>query len=320
MKIYWDKGIVIDVKGSTLCLDPQTANSRYQNILISHAHKDHTAGFSALKPKKYATHQTVEIYEAYSGRKVTNVKRLKYGEKVRIEDFEVTAYNSGHILGSAMFKIETEEETIVYTGDLNCVNTLVTKAATPFRCDVLIIEATYGKPDLVFPKREKVYRWIVEWVLRKIKEKKVPVFYVYPIGKSQEIIKVLNEFTRVEVAVHPAIERVNRVYRRQAINLKTHQTKPRNGFVAVYPNYTYNRPKSRNEEAVFATGWAIKYKDKEKAFPLSSHADFYQLLRFVEKAKPKTVYTVFGYNQNLAYSIRRKLGIDAKPIPPKKFG
>ena len=314
LEVYWDKGVVVKVRESVICLDPQTSNSTYKNILISHAHQDHTAGFSALKARKFATHQTIDIYEAYSGKKVTNVKRLRYGEKVRIEDFEVTAYDSGHILGSAAFKIETPEGNVVYTGDLNCVNTLITKAATPIKCDILVIESTYGKPDLIFPSREKVYKWIVEWVLCKVRERKVPVFYVYPIGKSQEIIKVLNEFTEVEVVVHPAVEKVNRVYRRQAINLKTQQTKPKNGFVAVYPTYAYNRPKFKNETPIFATGWAIKFKNKERGFPLSNHADFYQLLNFVKRTKPKNVYTVFGYNQNLAYSIRRKLGINAKPL------
>jgi len=155
LKVYWDSGVVIQLGETTICLDPQTTKIPYDHILISHAHRDHTAGFLALKPKKYSTYPTIDIFEAITRRKVNNVKRLSYGEKVKIGDFKVFVYNSGHILGSAMFKIETSEGTVLYTGDLNCVDTLITSAANNVQCDILIIESTYGNSGFVFPSREK---------------------------------------------------------------------------------------------------------------------------------------------------------------------
>jgi Cft2 family RNA processing exonuclease len=69
----------------------------------------------------------------------------------------------------------------------------------------------------------------------------------------------------------------------------------------------------------FVTGWALKFRPRlngNTAFPLSAHADFIQLTNYVEEAKPKKVYTVHGYKEELANFIRRKLGINAEPIPP----
>ena len=314
LKVYWDSGVVVQLGETTICLDPQTTKIPYDHILISHAHRDHTAGFLALKPKKYSTYPTIDIFEAVTRRKVNNVKRLSYGEKVKIGDFKVFVYNSGHILGSAMFKIETSEGTVLYTGDLNCVDTLITSAANNVQCDILIIESTYGNSGLVFPSREKIYRSMVRWVVEKICSGKIPIFYVYPVGKAQEVIRLLNEFIEVEVAVHPTIERVNRVYGKLNIKLQASIVQPKKGLVAVYPTYSYSSQKISGEVSAFATGWALRFKNKERFFPLSSHADFNQLLNFIKSVNPKIVYTVFGFTSQLAKHVGKKLNIKAKPL------
>ncbi|RLI06091.1 hypothetical protein DRO26_00170 [Candidatus Bathyarchaeota archaeon] len=319
LEVFWDEGIVVRVGETVVCLDPQTSETRYTHVFISHAHKDHTAGFLIWKSKKYATSSTVDLFEATSKRKVSNLRRIAYGEKVKVKDFEVTAHDSGHILGSAMFELDTPEGVVVYTGDINCVNTLITSAANPVECDVLIIESTYGSPGYVFPSREEIYRNMVKWVVKKIHENRVPTFYVYSVGKAQEIIKMLNEFTEVEVLIHPTIARINKIYDNLNIKLEANSlisAQKNDRCVIVYPHYTFGSIKSKNEASAIATGWSLRLK-KENAFPLSGHADFKQLLRFVEETKPKKVFTCFGSTIRLAKQIQRKLNIEAKPIQNK---
>jgi Cft2 family RNA processing exonuclease len=77
-------------------------------------------------------------------------------------------------------------------------------------------------------------------------------------------------------------------------------------------------------EFAFTSGWALKFKPKNfsAAFPLSSHADYYQLLKFVEACAPRKVYTFHGYAEDLAKAIKAKLNIDAQPvyeIPQRKL-
>jgi DNA ligase-1 len=63
------------------------------------------------------------------------------------------------------------------------------------------------------------------------------------------------------------------------------------------------------------TGWAMdsaaKYRYQcDAAFPLSDHADFADLLQLVEIVQPKRVYTVHGYVEEFAQTLRER-GVDA---------
>jgi hypothetical protein len=72
----------------------------------------------------------------------------------------------------------------------------------------------------------------------------------------------------------------------------------------------------RNPSRAVATGWAVRQAfRKYTSFPLSSHADFDQLMRFVVTANPKVVYIFTGYTDVLAAQIERRLGIKAGPLP-----
>ncbi|WP_309492448.1 MBL fold metallo-hydrolase [Candidatus Hecatella orcuttiae] len=309
---------MVKVGDSSLCFDPQTSKPSYPHVFISHAHGDHTDGFKSPRPTKYSTHATVSIYETVFGRKVEKIKKLNYGDKFKVDGFEIQLFDSGHILGSAAFSVHTGEGLVVYTGDLNCVDTLVSKAAQLVSCDILIIESTYGRAEFSFPSRDFLYRKMVQWVVEKVNEGRIPVFYVYPIGKAQEVIRLLNRFTEIKVKVHPQIAKVNEAYTRLNVKL---EASPWDGVgekcVAVYPvRRLRNEFDGRNQVAALATGWALKFTSlREGVFPLSSHADFPQLLNYVKEAKPKLVYTCFGSNVELAESIRRKLGIPAQPLP-----
>ena len=63
------------------------------------------------------------------------------------------------------------------------------------------------------------------------------------------------------------------------------------------------------------TGWALdtgaKYRNQcDAVFPLSDHADFPDLLRFVDLVQPRRVYTVHGFAVEFAQTLRAR-GIEA---------
>ena len=77
----------------------------------------------------------------------------------------------------------------------------------------------------------------------------------------------------------------------------------------------------RRTSAALLTGWGHLYsfasKGVERVFPLSDHADFNQLMTYVEQSDPHQVFTVHGYDKQFAKSVRQKLRIPACPLKEK---
>ncbi|MEM0372807.1 MAG: MBL fold metallo-hydrolase RNA specificity domain-containing protein, partial [archaeon] len=55
-------------------------------------------------------------------------------------------------------------------------------------------------------------------------------------------------------------------------------------------------------------------KGIERVFPMSDHADYYQIMEYVRRSRAKRVFTVHGYERELAVLIQKKLGVEAKPL------
>jgi Cft2 family RNA processing exonuclease len=210
------------------------------------------------------------------------------------------------MLGAAQFVTEWNASRLVYTGDFNLAPTLLTEGATPQPCDVLLMEATYGRPGAVFPPREAVYAEIVEWTSHVLKAKKIPTFQVYAVGKAQEIIRLINTYLTVPVVVDGPVRKVSDVYRRHHVPLEyfAAQTKAgretiRQGNYVYVTSHRFDRqelPQNQRFLRAAATGWAHFYPigTVDKAFVLSAHADFSELVRYVREANPKGVYVTCG--------------------------
>lgn len=321
-RVGWANGIVFDSRDSPILLDPTSGRRLQQdwNVFISHAHSDHTYGFST-QAKKYCTEETLWIYEALREQKVKNYHTMKLGETIRIDDFEVTALNAGHMLGSCQFEIVTPNFTTIYTGDINCVDTLTTQAAERKSCDYLIIEATYGHPSYQFPRRDTMYADIIRWAMTEIKEEKIPTFQVYSSGKPQEVIRLFNVYTKIPVVCNPTIARANDVHNDSGIKLDyLDSSTAEGGHTLKTGGCVYITTSSdhmpRNASRAVATGWAIRQAFRKcTSFPLSSHADYDQLMQFVASVNPKIVHTFTGYTDILSTQIERRLGIRATQLP-----
>ncbi len=324
MTVEWDGGVLVSTEEERVCFDPQRRGGEFDGIFISHSHGDHTAAFSN-NARKFSTLETRRIYEARSGIIVENFKTVKYNRPVQMGSLEVIPRNAGHMLGSTQFEIHTPEETIVYTGDINCVDTLTTKAATPIDCDILIMETTYGEPAFLFPRREEVYVDITKWAISKVKNGKIPVFEVYSVGKAQEIVALINHFTELPVVVSPTISRVNEVHIESGVELhyvgvdSSEGQGILDGRTCCYVMPTRSRQElPKNVARATATGWSMRFRPRNHmGFPLSSHADFNQLISYVKEAKPSIVYTCFGRSEILSHYVEKKTGIKSLPLKNK---
>ncbi|MCS7385643.1 MAG: MBL fold metallo-hydrolase [archaeon GB-1867-005] len=321
--LFWFRGILLILEDFSFSLDPMSRSAEGDFILISHAHGDHIAGFRSRKPK-IASYLTIRLYEAQSGRKLANVfPAFLDSQRFSIGNLDVEVYDSGHILGSSQFLFKHRSSTMVYTGDLNLEETLITKPAKPLECEELIIDATYGHPKMAFPDRHEVYMEIADFVESSLKSGLAPAFLAYPIGKAQELIALMNSWLDVEVLVDDQIERVNRVYREFGFNFNCIGMSSGEGLEALkshaLPAVVSSKATLRIAEKydmlkAISTGWALLYpfKNFDATFPLSSHADFPQLVSYIEESKPSAVYAVGYFAKPFADWVRKKLGVEAK--------
>jgi putative mRNA 3-end processing factor len=324
-QIASSNGIIVNAGSSRFLFDPTLGRRLGEswNVFITHAHSDHTYGF-ATSAKKHSTPETLRIYESLSKRTVKNDQTISIGERVRFDDVEIRVLDAGHMLGSCQFQLITPEFTVLYTGDINCVDTLTTKPAQPVPADFLIIEATYGHPSYVFPRRDTIYADIIRWTMTEIHGGKIPTFQVYSSGKPQDIVRLFNIYTRIPVVCAPGISRANRVHNENGFQLEYLDASTPDGRHAlkergcIYVTTSRRDYMPRDASRAVATGWALREAFRSfTAFPLSSHADYNQLLQFIAAVNPKVVYIFTGYIDVLSAQIERKLGVRAGPLPAR---
>ncbi|MCD6444555.1 MBL fold metallo-hydrolase [Candidatus Bathyarchaeota archaeon] len=185
-------------------------------VIVTHAHLDHSGAvplFHVSRPiPVYATPVTFDLmelllndflrlsgyylpYEYLDMKTMFEFSRpLRYGERVSVKDVEFTLVNAGHIPGSAQILLEAEGKRILYTGDINDVNTCLLEGA--FRdygpLDAVIIESTYA--DEEHPERDELEKEFVESVLEVVERGGKVLVPAFSVGRSQEVLTVLTKW------------------------------------------------------------------------------------------------------------------------------
>jgi Cft2 family RNA processing exonuclease len=315
VEIEYSKGI--HVKGIDLWLD---AEGVVDFSFISHAHIDHVARHKKI----LATPQTARLYEKRLGK--TETKILKFNEPYRLKGARVELFPSGHILGSAQIMIEKRGVKLVYTGDFKLRRGWTAEKAEIRKCDILIMESTFGLPRYVFPSRQEVEKQIIDFVEETFAQNRTPVILAYTLGKAQEAMKLLGN-KGFKLSVHGSICKLASVYEEFGIKFKNYvpyRAENVSGRVLIAPPWTKNSRmilNIRRKRTAVLTGWAMDGRARnwygaDKLFPLSDHADFSELLEYVKKANPAKIYTVHGFT-GFADHLREQ-GFDAQEL--KKTG
>lgn len=285
--IIYKNGISIDFK---YLLDPIVADLI---SFVSHAHIDHAPYLVVKKP--YATKETIDLISLRNKDFIGN--EVKLNKKYNIDNISFEFFDANHILGSAMIYLELDGLSILYTGDFR-VNKFDKDV------DILITESTFGSKEFIFPDREQEIERFIKFVREKteILGKRVEIG-AYPLGKAQEIIKILNDFDIIPSATK-TIERFNEIYRKHGIKLKT----SKNSNVLIRSMHDVITSPLEGYYHAVCTGWALTQnfgKDIE-GFVISDHLDFKGLMEFVEYVNPKKVYTIHGFSEIFANELRKK--------------
>lgn len=205
-------------------------------IIISHAHFDHIGSLPIAlsmfpKTKIFMTEDTLKMtdislkdsqkvmkrensnvyYEDYyTNEKIeqlkSNIKIVNYCSKIIIkkdEKTEITCefYNAGHIRGSAMVMIyiyskDNDMCSILYTGDINLVDTLCEKAVDikqlPHNPHLLICESTYGNSQTKPYNRNEENKKLIKLINDAHSNNGCVLIPSFALGRTQEIIATLN--------------------------------------------------------------------------------------------------------------------------------
>ena len=190
------------------------------------------------------------------------------------------------------------------------------------QAEILIMESTFGDPKFVFPKRWVIIERLVKFIDKCFQNGIVPVVMGYALGKAQEIIKILTDLD-YQVSIHATIEPFVKVYEQHGIKFKNYQVfrgEDIRGRVLVIPPHlskSHSVKKIWKTKKLILTGWAIspeaRYRfNADEALPFNDHADFEQLLDYVNMVQPRQVFVTHGSN-NFIHYLRRE-GFQANPL------
>lgn len=290
------------------------ATSKCDLAVVSHAHSDH------VKPhgKILATAATLDL--ARLNYKRFEAAPMEYHRSIEIGPATVTLAPAGHMLGSAQVIVDWRSERIVYTGDFKLEANMTCPQAEIHKCDILLIDTTYGRPRYKFPSAPECKELLVEFVHKHLQKGVTPVVIAYSFGKAQEAMKMMGD-EGIEMDAHQKAYDAARIYINHGVNLKNVNLfceKPTPGRALIMPpgamRYvnTYGWGKYK---VSFLSGWTLDKSHYGSGFngygiPLSDHAGFDDIVRYVEEARPRRVFTLFGPPDIAEYL--RRLGFKAE--------
>ncbi len=229
---------------------------RVNNIVISHAHLDHSGYLPHLyssghRSKIFMTKPTRDLlgvlladYSRIHEGKVTKTGRghrrlfsekdvagvmesakiVEYQEHFDA-DFKCSFHNAGHILGSAMTMIEhpLEDRRIIFTGDICMRKTRVLDPCVKhLKADTLIMESTYGGRDDLLPSYKESYHRMMTIINETLNQGGHVLIPSFAVGRAQEVLLALDDYMRsgamrpTKIYVEGMINKAMKIYRHNA--------------------------------------------------------------------------------------------------------
>jgi Cft2 family RNA processing exonuclease len=311
-----------------LWIDSMRPRSR---CYVSHGHADHARAHDVL----ITSTNNARVCRLRLGRRKARPPSLlgepelpeiayethEFNEPWRVAEHELTLFSAGHVLGSSQLLIEGERGRFVYTGDFKLERSYTAEEPEVKRCDTLLMECTYGRPQYVFPPRAEIAAAMVAWARKALEDGVVPIFFAYSLGKAQEALAILGA-GGIPLCAHGAIASMARVYEEAGVVLPPYERYDAHAFdgtrALLWPPSGKALPaavRGKPVRTASLTGWVVAKganfsRDSDAGFPLSDHADFPSLLRYIELAQPKKVLLNHGW-RDFTHRLR-KMGVDAE--------
>jgi DNA ligase-1 len=310
INVRYERGVYLPAQN--LWLDPWDVK---RFAFVSHAHSDHIAPHKEI----ILSERTARLMQARMPGK-RNEHVLPFGERRSVHDVDVTLLPAGHIFGSSQILVQTDSGSLLYTGDFKLRRGKSAEAAEWRQAETLIMETTYGLPRYRLPPTEQVVDQIVAFCRESIDEGEVPVLLGYSLGKAQEILCALDG-AGLTPMLHGSVYQMTRIYEQFGQSFCEYARYNANevaGKVLICPpsaNRSRMLEKIPRKRIAMISGWAMDpnaiYRYQvDAAFPLSDHADYTDLVRYVDLVQPKRVLTLHGFAAEFARDLRDR-GLEA---------
>src|SRR5437879_1100819 len=310
IEVRYERGVYLPEQD--LWLDPWDAKPF---AFVSHAHSDHIAPHEEI----ILSERTSRLLQhRMPGHRTEHV--LPFGEKGTVDGLDLMLLPAGHIFGSAQCFLFAGDETLLYTGDFKLRPGKSAERAQWRHADTLIMETTFGLPCYRFPPTEQVIDQIVAFCRETIEAAQVPVLLGYSLGKAQEILCTLGG-AGLTPMLHGSVYQMTRIYEEFGQSFCKYVRYNANdvaGKVLICPpsaNRSRMLEKIPRKRVAMISGWAVDpnaaYRYQvDAAFPLSDHADYDDLVRYVDLVQPKCVFTLHGFAAEFARDLRDR-GVEA---------
>jgi DNA ligase-1 len=310
IEVRYERGVYLP--NEEIWLDPWEAKPF---AFVSHAHSDHIAPHDEI----IVSERTARLMQArLPGERNEHV--VEFGQRTTIRGLNVTLIPAGHIFGSAQFLLETADGSLLYTGDFKLRPGRSAEPAEWRHADTLIMETTFGLPRYRFPPTDEVIAQIVAFCRDALESGSVPVLLGYSLGKAQEILCALTG-AGLKPMLHGSVHRMTRIYEQfgqSFCEYERYNASEVAGKVLICPpsaNRSRMLEKIRDKRVAMISGWAVDpsavYRYQvDAAFPLSDHADYTDLVRYVELVQPARVFTLHGFAAEFARDLRDR-GVEA---------
>ena len=302
--VHYERGVFLPAQN--LWLDPWDAKSF---AFVSHAHSDHIAPHREV----ILSERTASLMQARLPGERTEIV-LPFGRPTKVHNLDVTLLPAGHIFGSAQFFLRVGNDSLLYTGDFKLRRGKSAEPAEWTTAETLIMETTYGLPRYRLPPTEEVVAQIVAFCQETIEDGQVPVLLGYSLGKAQEILCALDGAGLIPM-LHGSVYRMTRIYEHFGQNFCHYERYDSDnvaGKVLICPPSANRSRMLENidrKRVAMISGWAVDpnavYRYQvDAAFPLSDHADYDDLIRYVELVQPHRVLTLHGFAAQFARDLR----------------
>ena len=289
-----------------------------ERALITHAHSDH----ARIGSRSYLTAREGEALLRDRLGEQAAIQCLPYGERLRINDVDVSFHPSGHILGAAQIRLERAGEIWVVSGDYKLAPDPTCAPFEPIRCHTFVTESTFALPIFRWGDPAETIAQIHDWWRENREAGRASVLYAYPLGKAQRLLAALDP-TAGPIVFSDAIERLNAIYRAAGVALPhSAETKDFSQALIIGPANLHGSPWVRRFGATastaFASGWmrirgARRRRSLDRGFVLSDHAGWNGLQTAIAQTGAEIVWTAHGFTAPLAHWLTEQ-GKQAVPL------
>ncbi len=329
-KAYVDSRGAI-VFSDIVCVDGHSNLCRYR--IVTHIHYDHILDIDrSIARCRYiiATPITFDLLECL-GYTMPRIKKrsLNYGEQLDIGSARIRLVYAEHIPGSAQVVFETDEGIYAYTGDFKHAGT---KTPILKDVDILVVDATYGDPSHRRPSEDEIEEQFAKLVQNLLMQGPVTIYAYF--GKACEAMMILRrhglDAPFIASTKHWLIANKLRKYGFEIEDLyldgtpEAEELKKFSWYVKFEHYAKFRDSAKRRGTHIVLSGWLFNRPVKQISsnvwiVALSDHADFEDVLHYVDEARPRLLI-VDAFRGNLAARrfakyVRERLGILAEAMP-----